>query len=73
MWYWMGMGSELQQRGVELHKIAWSATANYQNQGIVQNIHEDYIRAGSQVITAKALGTAENSFIARSESSRALA
>jgi S-methylmethionine-dependent homocysteine/selenocysteine methylase len=45
-----GMGSELQANGVPMDAEAWSAVANLRHQDKVQEIHEDYIRAGADVI-----------------------
>ena len=52
-----GTGSELQRRGVNVDKGAtadkhgvWSASANIDAPGIVRQVHEDYLRAGSEVI-----------------------
>jgi len=50
-------GSELQQRGVNVNKGssenqlgAWSAAANYDAPDVVREIHEDYLRAGADII-----------------------
>jgi S-methylmethionine-dependent homocysteine/selenocysteine methylase len=47
-----GMGSELQARGVPMDRAAWSALANLDHLSVVQQIHEDNIRAGAEVIIA---------------------
>ncbi|MHB1929595.1 MAG: homocysteine S-methyltransferase family protein [Acidimicrobiales bacterium] len=47
-----GMGTELQARGVPMDRAAWSALANVDRPELVQAIHEDYIRAGADVIIA---------------------
>jgi len=47
-----GMGSELQARGVPMDRAAWSALANLDHTGVVQQIHEDNIRAGAEVVIA---------------------
>jgi S-methylmethionine-dependent homocysteine/selenocysteine methylase len=46
------MGSELQARGVPMDHEAWSGVANLDHQDVVREIHEDYIRAGADVIIA---------------------
>lgn len=53
-----GTGSELQRRGVNISKRAadgglgaWSATANVDAPDIVRAVHEDYLRAGAEIIT----------------------
>lgn len=46
------MGSELEARGVPMDQAAWSALANLDHQDLVQAIHEEYIRAGAEVVIA---------------------
>jgi S-methylmethionine-dependent homocysteine/selenocysteine methylase len=45
-----GMGSELEARGVPMDHDAWCGLANVEQQDVVREIHEDYIRAGADVI-----------------------
>ena len=45
------MGTELQNRGVDIPLPLWSANANIEHPQIVTNIHKDYIEAGSDIIT----------------------
>ncbi len=52
-------GSELQRRGVDVNRGAtseelgvWSATANLEAPEVVQAVHEDYLRAGADIITS---------------------
>lgn len=52
-----GTGSELQRRGVEVllgsrgDKLGpWSATANLDAPDVVQQVHQDYLRVGAEVI-----------------------
>ena len=47
-----GMGSQLQAEGVPMDDIAWSARANLEQPDVVQRVHEEYIRAGAEVIIA---------------------
>jgi homocysteine S-methyltransferase len=47
-----GMGTQLQAEGVPMDEAAWSARANLEQPGVVQRVHEAYIRAGAQVIIA---------------------
>jgi len=47
-----GTGSQLQAEGVPMDDIAWSARANVSHPGAVQRVHEEYIRAGAEVIIA---------------------
>jgi S-methylmethionine-dependent homocysteine/selenocysteine methylase len=46
-----GMGRELWRRGVEIPPILWSANALLVAPQIVQQVHEDYIAAGADIIT----------------------
>ena len=50
-------GTELQRRGVPMHEEAWSAGALRSHPGDVQAVHEDYIRAGADVIFTNTFGT----------------
>jgi S-methylmethionine-dependent homocysteine/selenocysteine methylase len=47
-----GMGTEVQARGVPMDGEAWSALANVTHADVVRAIHEDYIRAGAEVVIA---------------------
>jgi S-methylmethionine-dependent homocysteine/selenocysteine methylase len=47
-----GMGTQLQAEGVPMDEAAWCARANLEQPGVVQRVHEAYIRAGAQVIIA---------------------
>ena len=47
-----GMGSQLQAEGVPMDDVAWSARANLDQPDAVQRVHEEYIRAGAEVIIA---------------------
>ncbi|MFL5926301.1 MAG: homocysteine S-methyltransferase family protein [Gaiellaceae bacterium] len=47
-----GMGTEIQARGVAMDVEAWSAIANVTHGDVVRGIHEDYIRAGAEVVIA---------------------
>lgn len=43
-------GTELERRGVPMNQVAWSAAANATHPSTVREVHEDYIRAGADVI-----------------------
>jgi S-methylmethionine-dependent homocysteine/selenocysteine methylase len=45
-----GMGSQLQAEGVPMDHVAWSARANLEQPDVVQRVHEEYIRAGAEVL-----------------------
>jgi homocysteine S-methyltransferase len=52
-----GMGTELQRRGVPMDEVAWSGAAVFTDPDAVRETHEDYIRAGSRVITTNTFGS----------------
>jgi S-methylmethionine-dependent homocysteine/selenocysteine methylase len=52
-----GMGSELRRRGVSLSGTCWSAIANLSHAEIVAQIHEDYVHAGADIVTANTFAT----------------
>ncbi|HWF49761.1 MAG TPA: homocysteine S-methyltransferase family protein, partial [Solirubrobacteraceae bacterium] len=62
-----GTGSELQRRGINIAKGvtaandgtlgAWSATAVEEAPEVVRAIHEDYLRAGADIVTANSYNT----------------
>ena len=45
-----GVSTELERRGVPIDPVAWFGRANFEHADVVQALHEDYIRAGAQVI-----------------------
>ena len=47
-----GVSTEIQRRGVDMDDDVWSGIAHKTHPEITQEVHEDYIRAGAQVITA---------------------
>ncbi|HSE43617.1 MAG TPA: homocysteine S-methyltransferase family protein [Acidobacteriota bacterium] len=51
------MGTELFRRGVQTQLPLWSAQALVENPQIVRRIHEDYIRAGAEIITTNTFRT----------------
>jgi len=51
-----GMGRELQFRGVQLSRQIWSASALTESPDMVRTVHEDYIRAGADIITTNTYG-----------------
>ncbi len=54
------MGTELQARGVPMHGITWSAHALLEHGDVTREIHEEYIRAGADVIIANTFSTARH-------------
>jgi len=51
------MGTELQRRGVPMHKVAWSGAAVLTHPDVVREAHQDYIRAGARVIITNTFGS----------------
>lgn len=52
-----GVSTELQRRGVPVDRISWFGSANLDHIDVVQAVHEDYIRAGADVIIANTHST----------------
>jgi S-methylmethionine-dependent homocysteine/selenocysteine methylase len=57
-----GMGQELIRRKVSGQGALWSAKALFDNPAAVQAVHEDYIRAGADVITTNSYACIRNNF-----------
>ena len=55
-----GVSTEIQKRGVSLDPNVWSGLTIKTHPDQVLQVHEDYIRAGSQVITANTYSTARH-------------
>ncbi len=55
-----GVSTEIQQRGVSMDDDVWSGIAHRTHPEITLQVHEDYIRAGAQVITANTYSTARH-------------
>ena len=47
-----GVGTELERRGADMDPAAWCGVATLDNEELLTQIHVDYARAGSDVITA---------------------
>jgi S-methylmethionine-dependent homocysteine/selenocysteine methylase len=54
------MGTELEKRGVPMDDAAWSAAALATHPDTVREVHEDYIRAGADVIITNTFSTARH-------------
>ena len=50
-------GTELQRRGAPMDPTAWSGAAHMEHEHMLAQVHLDYIRAGSRVITANTFAT----------------
>jgi len=57
-----GMGTEILHRGVQTTLPLWSAGALLTNPETVQHIHEDYIKAGAQIIITNTFRTTRRTF-----------
>src|SRR5262245_59742548 len=53
-------GTELQHHGVPMHGFAWSAAALDTHPETVRAVHQDYIRAGADVIITNSFSTARH-------------
>ena len=54
------MGTELERRGVPMDDAAWDAAALITHPNTVREVHEDYIRAGADVIITNTFATARH-------------
>ena len=54
------MGTELQRRGVPMHGVAWSAAAMATHPDVVRAVHEDYLRAGAEILITNTFGTSRH-------------
>ncbi|MEM7017362.1 MAG: homocysteine S-methyltransferase family protein [Pseudomonadota bacterium] len=51
------IGSEIARLGGAMDSAAWCALANKNHPDVVQQVHEEYIRAGASVVTANTFAT----------------
>lgn len=52
-----GTGTDIQRRGAAMDGETWCAEANLKYPHIVREVHEDYIRAGAEIIIANTFAT----------------
>ena len=52
-----GTGTDIQRRGGAMSGETWCADANLTHPDVVREVHEDYIRAGAELITANTFAT----------------
>lgn len=57
-----GTGTDIERRGVPMNDEVWCAVANLTHGDTVRAVHEDYIRAGAEVITANTYASSPLSF-----------
>ena len=55
-----GTGTELERRGVPMNERAWCGDAMFGHAQVLRDIHEDYIRAGAEVIITNTFATARH-------------
>ncbi|HEY6411384.1 MAG TPA: homocysteine S-methyltransferase family protein [Ktedonobacteraceae bacterium] len=60
-----GMGTEILRRGVPTILPLWSAEALLTHPQVVQNIHEEYITAGAEIIITDTFRTTQRAFAKR--------
>ncbi len=53
-------GTELERRGVPMHGQVWCAEATLTHPQVLRAVHEDYIRAGAEVIIANTFASARH-------------
>lgn len=53
-------GTELQNRGVPMDDGAWCAVATASHPDLLRAVHEDYIRAGADIVTANTFASARH-------------
>ena len=57
-----GTGTDIQRRGAPMSGETWCAEVNLTHPNIVRAVHEDYIRAGADIITANTFASSALSF-----------
>ena len=57
-----GTGTDIQKRGAPMSGDTWCAEANRTHPHIVRAVHDDYIKAGADIITANTFATSALSF-----------
>lgn len=55
-----GVSTEMERKGLAMDGDVWSGTAHISHADLVREVHEDYIRAGAEVITANTFATARH-------------
>jgi S-methylmethionine-dependent homocysteine/selenocysteine methylase len=67
-----GMGTELQRRGYKSALPLWSAAANIDAPGLVEQIHTDYLEAGASVAITNSFRTTPRAFAKAGREAEAL-
>ncbi len=55
-----GVSTEMERKGLAMDGDVWSGTAHLSHPDLVREVHEDYIRAGAEVITANTFAAASH-------------
>ncbi len=55
-----GVSTEIERKGVSMNANVWSGVAHKTHPEVVRQVHEDYIRAGAEIITTNTFGTARH-------------
>ena len=58
-----GTATEIQQRGVPLFPATWSGRPTLTHPDLIRQIHEDYIRAGAEVIITNTFSTGRSTLV----------
>ena len=56
------IGTQLQATGVAMNPYCWAAIGNHTHPNTVRKMHEDYIRAGADVITTNTYSSARHNY-----------
>ncbi len=57
------LGTELERQGYDVSGRLWSAKCLLENPQIIKDLHEDYVRAGSDIITTSSYQASVSAFI----------
>jgi homocysteine S-methyltransferase len=60
-----GVSTAMEQKGLAMDREVWSGTAHMTHPDLVRAVHEDYVRAGAEVITANTFATAPHVLASR--------
>ena len=55
-----GTGTEVERRGVPQLQNAWNASGNVSHPNIIRKIHEDFIKAGSEIVISNTFATSKH-------------
>ncbi len=54
-----GTGTEIQRRGGRMDDAVWCGSAHMEDPDLVRTIHEDYLRAGAEIVIANTFATSK--------------